>query len=527
MRKGQESKIVPPCSSNGEANSLRLRDHDKKQAGQQMETIEKWKQRALEKANRAHAVKARTLPAISPRALLDVCFPLDLDFECARILASLHETVAPDGQDKFSKIGLGKPQFANASDESEYVDSVRGLLQARAEAVAVPLDELRLRYEKMLRLCDNDVRLAYTWGLMCLEHGKLAEAQERFQTVDTKAGGRFFPATRALVQTDILLRNSIAANAVVSIARAIALSEDGSLSPGEKEEYANWTGRAIALIRFTCRSEETAKKADAKAFDVFQTRLRAAYDSGKNQATHRLQELDADRLAKAAKTPKKPDPKTSTRGELLEKVRDQIEKKKLAVNAIETTTRNELERLRNQIGELDLQSKNLSLQANQLATAISQAQLQARQAALTNRVGTLGQGDNLDQPPPMPLADMANMKANYHATQQQMCDVQQRMKTLQQERLRYAAEQKSRYEELRKEIDDLEKKEKHLAAMVKHDQVGRESPAQISISDATLKAWVSELLPLNYGAEYRSIQASFASKTAVSDAPISQPQSPH
>ncbi len=171
------------------------------------------------------------------------------------------------------------------------------------------LDSARPQYEYAFTLCDNDPRLPYAWGLVCLKNDKLTESQKQFECATGHAGGGYLPAWQALARTQILRgKLNLAIDTLSQFSRVMEVSKNHALSEAGKEHYVDWLGRAVLLLKQNARNsrtlEESVEKADARFSAMFHASLRAAYDSGKVQVAQWYLEaaLDAEQRPASPRT---------------------------------------------------------------------------------------------------------------------------------------------------------------------------------------------------------------------------------
>ena len=266
------------------------------------------------------------------------------------------------------------------ADRVKYLNGLQNLLKSGWEEKPAALESAREHFETAKKICPDDPRLGYAWGLVLWKAGEHDEARKEWEAATRSGPQPFLPALCVLAWARLIDRDEAGGFASIERAADAVASAAGDYPTAAQRSHATlFLGRAIGFLKGPGKSPELIDQVlatEQRLLDRLPDELRQTFQHGQEQAAKRFEEFQ-----KLAERPE---------AELVAELHRQ--RQRLA---------DDLKAMRQELKQLDDRRKNIPREAKKRVTALSDeaAELEEKIADYSNGIQQgQGQAAALSQP---------------------------------------------------------------------------------------------------------------------------------
>jgi len=181
------------------------------------------------------------------------------------------------------------------TERVKYLTAMQKFLKSGWEEKPAALETARGHFEAAKRLCADDPRLDYSFGLVLWKHGLHSEARKEWEAATRTGKQPFLPALSVLAWATLLDKDSAAGFAAIErVAEAVAHARGDYPTLAQRSHATLFLGRAIGFLKGPGKSPELIEQVlntEQKLFDGLPDDLRKTFEHGQAQAARRCEQF--------------------------------------------------------------------------------------------------------------------------------------------------------------------------------------------------------------------------------------------
>jgi len=213
----------------------------------------------------------------------------------APLAAAMCLIVLPSAVEPAAQQGVPRLRFQTQADQAAYLNHVRSMLEKGFVLGRPGLRAAEKHRQAALRLCDDDPRLDYAYGLVLLKQLSHNAAVEQFEAAANRPGVPYLPAWKASARSRLLKKEYPSGlEKLVRLSRVLEKTDSEWLDAETKSESARWIGRIVGFLQLTLKSKrQTAllEKQDAVIGEILKEERRLAYEAGYRDVHEQFEKL--------------------------------------------------------------------------------------------------------------------------------------------------------------------------------------------------------------------------------------------
>ncbi len=179
------------------------------------------------------------------------------------------------------------------AERVKYLNGLQGLLRSGWEEKPSALEAAREQFETAKKLCPDDPRLGYAWGLALWKGGEHDEARKEWEAATRTGPQPFLPALSVLAWARLIDRDDAGGFASIERAADAVASANGDYPTASQRSHAAlFLGRAIGFLKGPGKSTELIDQVlatEQKLLDRLPDELRKTFQHGQEQAAKRYE----------------------------------------------------------------------------------------------------------------------------------------------------------------------------------------------------------------------------------------------
>jgi hypothetical protein len=181
------------------------------------------------------------------------------------------------------------------AERVKYLNGLQGLLKSGWEEKPAALEAAREQYQAAKKICPDDPRLGYAWGLVLWKAGEHDEARKEWEAATRTGPQPFLPALCVLAWARLIDRDDAGGFASIERAAEALASAGGDYPTAAQRSHATlFLGRAIGFLKGPGKSTELIDQVlatEQKLVDRLPDDLLKTFQHGQDQAAKRFEEF--------------------------------------------------------------------------------------------------------------------------------------------------------------------------------------------------------------------------------------------